>query len=283
MKILKLGGLFLIVAAVVVGALFLIGDGLTLIDPPVQNLTLEETKKDFEKNWDAAGDWDAAIFSRHCRDVETLSAKYDVKEIKDFNVLEANDIVCRKIFEHWKKSDCKLTDIDRYVAAAKAITDYDSRMNSDDGIVKLRRVNGVYRKAHALSHKSMALTPKFNGSSWNDFKSHEEGMKKQRNDIRGNTDYKEYLSNISSIKDGLNSMDSRLSTAKREFYQKLHGQIKSHFGKTLPENRTREQLNRLKAVHGRYSKEAPTGSPSLYDFVSAYERDVTNNEAKKTS
>lgn len=278
MKILKLACVFLIVVAAVVGIMWLTGVTGGGGQTSMPNEILNEYKQDFRKGWSDAGDWDKDLFVRYCKDVETLSKSYDVTELKDFNVNEANDIVYKKIFAKWNSASCAKADVDVYVKAADIITAYDVKMNKNEGIEKLRRVNEVYRNADNLATMNVSLTPQFTGSSWNDFNAYATGIMNRKNSILGSNDYKDYLSNINYIKTGLNSIEPKISAARTTFYNSLETSICRHYGDISPRSRDRRLLETLKTVRTKYENESSRESAKIKNLCSRFEEDVTYNE-----
>lgn len=281
MKIIKLIGIFIIVAGVIVGILFLsgIGGGNKPL-PQMDSEILADYKQDFKKNWDDIQDWDYKTFKRHCDDIRTLKSKYDVSELDDYNLNEALEIVNKKIFDLWSSSGCKKSEVDKYITAVDTIVRYDSRMAENTGIKKIRRVNSSYETARSLALKSFVLSPKFNGSTWQNFNTYADEQKAMKQNILDNSDYKEYLSNISEIKNGLNSLDSKLGTARSNFYSNLEGLIYDYFNKIKSEYRTRSQLDNLKKVTTRFNSENSSNSTKLAMLISTLSSDVQENEQK---
>lgn len=282
MKILKLVGLFVIIAGVIIGILFIKppGDEGSSNNGP-NDMSLTEYKADFAKDWDEKHDWDEKIFRRHCREIKTLAKDYDVTELNDYNISEASDIVNEKIFSLWKSANCKKVDVDRYRAAVDTIVHYDAKMANNIGVKKIKEVYGVYADAYNFVIKPLSLSPGFNGTGWNNFKNYAEQQRAHKNRILANPSYKNHLSNITQIKDGLGNLDSRLSQAQRSFYIALENQIYAHYNRIPSSARDRSKLNQLSGVVSKYYAENPGGSARLRNLQNRFRKDVEENENRE--
>lgn len=281
MKILKLVGLFVIVAGVIIGLLFLSGKGSKGLSNNRPNDTLlREYKAEFAKDWDEKQDWDVNIFRRHCMDIKTLAKDYDVTELNDYNISEANDIVYEKIFALWKSPNCKKEDVDRYRAAVDTIVHYDPKMANNTGIKKIKEVYAVYEDAYDFVKDPLIISPFFDGKIWNDFNSFADRQRTHKDRILNDTAYKSYLNNITQLKDELETLDSRLSEVKRSFYSLLENQIRNYYNNIPSARRDREQLNELSRVVSKYYLENSSASLSLKNLQTQFRKDVEENEKR---
>lgn len=104
-------------------------------------------------------------------------------------------------------------------------------------------------------------------------------MSDKRTSMLGNSNYKEYLSNIIDIKNGLNAIPDKLSNGRTRFYNELASAIISYYSQTTSSERIRSELNDLRNAISKYEGEYSSNS-RLSSFARDYANDVYNNENK---
>ena len=247
-----------------------------LPDPPDE--TLKEMRTQIEQDWEQANDWDDAVFEKHCDKLNQMRNDYSVGTLVNMNTRLAVETVYKKLMDgEWKSESCREKVVDKYINAIGVIIKADANAKDNNNVKKLYQVNDVYKKALSVSRIEIGLSPKFNGSSWNSFSEYSKNIKDRKNSINSNTIYKEHLSNIREIKNGLANIDSRLSEARIAFYKSLANAIISHYSRISSSERNNSQLKTLRIVRDRYNNEYST-SNKLNNFVSAFYSDVRNNE-----
>lgn len=279
MKIVKLLLVFVIVLGGVVGAFYLIGGGTSsgLEELPVD--TYQMYRSQFENDWKNKGDWSDSLFSAHCDMVRQLAHEHNVTPLKDLNTTTAVEVVNDKIFKEWESVSCRKTIVENYVAALGKIQIEDENAKSNPIVQKINAVNDTYKKAYVLAHKSVGLSPNYDGSSWNSFANYSNSMLSEKSSILDNANYKQYLANIKEIKEGLNAIPSKLDNARTHFYNELANEIINHYRNIEKASRTRSELNELRSARNKYNNEAPSSNNNLNNFCNLFADDVDQNES----
>lgn len=277
MKAFKLVLTFVIILAGVLGAFYLFNNNGSVKLPPPPDTTYKTFRDQFEKNWEQAGDWDEKLFMNHCDLVQQLSKDYEVATLNDLNTKTATEVVYEKIFEEWKSASCTKSVVEKYNNAIKVIESNDNNAKTDPNVQKIKSVYGTYISAYSLAHQSIGLTPHFNGSNWNSYSNYSSTMKGKMSAMLGSSNYKEYLSNIEDIKNGLNAIPDKLSNGRSRFYGELANRIINYYSRTAPSARTRPELKSLRNAISKYEEEYSSNG-RLSSFARNYANDVYNNE-----
>ena len=283
MKIIKLLLVFVIILGGVVGAFYLIGGGGgTGLEEPSDD-TYQTYRTQFENDWKDKGDWSDSLFNAHCDMVRQLSLDYNVAPLKDLNTNTAVEVVYEKIFWQWTSEYCKKATIENYIRALGKIQAEDENAKANPNVQKINSVNGTYKKAYALAHKGIGLTPGFDGTSWRSFSSYRNSMLSEKNSMQNDANYKQYLSNIKDIKDALNAIPSKLDNARTRFYNDLASDIVNHYRNIEQSSRTRSQLIELRDARNKFNNEAPSSNNYLNNFCNSFADDVDRNESNENN
>lgn len=283
MKAIKLIITFVVLLALVVLAFYIVPrkvDPPVLLDPPDE--TLKEMRTLIERDWEQANDWDEKVFAKHCDKLNKMKNDYSVGTLVDMNTRLAVETVYKKLMDgEWNSESCREKVVDKYVNALGVIIKADANAKDNNNVKKLYQVNDVYKKALSVSSIRIGLSPGFDGSSWRSFSAYSNSIKAKKASIESNAIYKEHLSNIREIKNGLANIDGRLSEARIAFYKSLANAITSYYSRIPPSERNDSQLRTLRNVRDRYNNE--NNNYNLNYFVSAFYSDVRNNEKKKNN
>ena len=281
MKALKLIILFLVMLACVIGGFYIFTGGTEVEDlPPIDENTFAEYSQEFENEWKGVDDWDEETYKRHHETINQLSTDFSVEELRTFDRRLATEIISQKLFAEWGKADCDKKVIDKYINAVKTIcqTEGDAAKNDPD-IKLINEVNTTYRSALELAGKKIGLTPTFNGSSWNSYTDYKNKIQKQKSTIVGNSNYKEYLQNITAISDRFKKIDGELNDGRKRFYQSLADKIYNYYNKISVQKRTNSQLIQLRKSRDKYEKEYGSNS-KINTLAKKFAADVSDNEAR---
>lgn len=283
MKAIKLIITFVVLLALVVLAFYIVPrkvDPPVLLDPPDE--TLKEMRTQIERDWEQANDWDEKVFAKHCDKLNKMKKDYSVGTLVDMNTRLAVETVYKMLMDgEWNSESCREKVVDKYVNALGVIIKADANAKDNNNVKKLYQVNDVYKKALSVSSIRIGLSPGFDGSSWRSFSAYSNSIKAKKASIESNAIYKEHLSNIREIKNGLANIDGRLSEARIAFYKSLANAITSYYSRIPPSERNDSQLRTLRNVRDRYNNEY--NNYNLNYFVSAFYSDVRNNEKKKNN
>lgn len=282
MKAVKLLITFVVLLALVVLAFIIVPKSTVshdLPDPPDE--TLKEVRTQIEQDWEQANDWDDKVFEKHCDKLNQMRNDYSVGTLVDMNTRLAVETVYKKLMDgEWKSVSCREEVVDKYVNALGVIIKADANAKDNNNVKMLYQVNDVYKKALSVSRIRIGLSPGFDGSSWRSFSAYSNSIKAKKASIESNAIYKEHLSNIREIKNGLANIDGRLSEARIAFYKSLAKAITSYYSRIPSLERNNSQLRTLRNVRDRYNNEY-SNNYNLNYFVSAFYSDVRNNENKQ--
>lgn len=280
MKAIKLLIIFAIILCGVVGAFYLFTNtgGGTL--PPPPDTTYQTFREQFEKDWEQAGDWDEKLFMSHCDLVQQLSTQYETATLNDLNTKTATEVVYKKIFDEWNSSSCAKNVVEKYINAIKVIESKDNNAKTDPNVQKIKDVYATYTSAYGLAHQNIGLTPHFDGIGWNKYSDYSSSMTDKKNSMLGSANYKEHLSNIVDIKNGINAIPEKLTHGRTRFYNALSESIIRYYSQTISSERTRTELNALRNAKTKYENEYSSNS-HLSSFTRDYANDVDYNENNK--
>ncbi len=281
MKAIKIILLFIVVLGGIMGAFFLSGKGHDddIELSPVADSTFDYYRQKFIKDWEDYGDWNDSLFMNHCYTVKQMRTGHDVSVLKDLNRRTATEMVSKKIFEQWASADCDKAQIDRYHRALSTIEREDEGAKNDSVVQKIRNVYKTYLSARNVAHRSIGLNPNFDGTRWNSFTDYSTNIIESRDGILRDRNYRAYLSNITELKNGLNSISVKLADAKKQFYRILADELITHYSQTLKENWDRTRLNELRNHKSRFESEY-SSNKDLSGFASQYAAQVAVNELR---
>jgi len=277
MKAVKLVFTFFLILSGVIGAFYFFTNrgGCTL--PPPPDTTYETFRKQLEKDWEQAGDWNEQLFMSHCDLVQQLSSQYETATLNDLNTKTATEVVFKKIFDEWNSPSCAKSVVEKYNNAIKVIESKDDNAKTDPNVKKIKKVYATYISAYSLAHQSIGLSPHFDGSNWNSYSNYSSTMRGKMSSMLENSNYKEYLSNIVDIKNGLNAIPDKLSNGRSRFYGELANRIINYYSQTTSSERIRSELNDLRNAISKYEGEYSSNS-RLSSFARDYANDVYSNE-----
>lgn len=280
MKTIKLILVFIVVMAIVVGAFLLASSGNSGSGKGYSMDDVSATyAKEFEDKWKEANDWDYDLFMQNHSTINILSKDHSVEALRDLNTLHATMLVHDKLIAEWKKSSCSDAKVSRYMQAIDTITKYDRKAASDNNIKELRRINSVYRRALTLARSNIGLQPQFSPpDQWNSFEKYKERVMAERSSILGNSDYREYLQNITHLHSSLNAIEGKMTTARKQFYDHLADRIKSYYN-SCP--RTNANLISFGNARNKYEKESGNTN-ILRNFALDFRDEVQRSQLNKT-
>lgn len=284
MKALKLIVVFAVLLGGVVGALYLSGDSSDDL-PPLSDSTLPRYSDKMRQDWEEAGDWDEGLFNRNCELIAQLSKDYETTTLSNLNTNLAVEHIYDHLLELWASPSCQKSAVDAYIHAVSVIEGKDPGAARNPNVEQIKEVYAVYKQAWNLAHRAIGLSPDFDGRRWNSYDSYSSRMMSQRDAMLANVTYKSHLSRIEDIADGLANYPANLDYGRRRFYAKLAGEIKEHFGQTPPAERTKDQLQELRAVYADYSSQWQSLSDDngMGGFLVEFNNDVMQNEVRNGS
>ncbi len=287
MKSLKLILTFLGVLAVAVGILFLANIEIgkkTKVFVPQSEIKLATA--DIEGTWEDVSGWDSRVFADNCALVKQMAKAYPddataIANLSDRNCNLALERIQPAMINQWAKADCDRSMIKKFKAALDTVVAADRHFSQVAVVKDLTAIHGVYERAVRRAEAVVACGVKFNGETgtWNSFEAYARSVRGDRDAILHNQHYTQYLSNITAIKTGLNSIDSRLSTARTNFYSGLCSSILNFYRQIPQTERTMEQLTVLRNAKSHFLSEYQGGGyeRSLSELDKQFTKDVRNN------
>lgn len=278
MKILKLILTFCILLGAIVGVFFIIDDsGSEPFSQPGSD-EYEKYRQRIINEWEQAGDWDEQLFREHCELINQLAGKFsNTDPLKELETNVVAELIKNKLFEAWASATCKKSTVDKYMKAVEAIKKQDPSAKDNSYVAEIASVYSVYSKAYNIAYGSVSLEPTYNGRTWNSFIEFQNGKIASRDAILRDATYQQYLSNITDLKNNLNNLSSKLSSAKVTFYEKLEKEILRYYMAISASSRTKEQLEALRDSRRNYEAEYKV-SLSIDLCARKFNQDVKTNE-----
>lgn len=255
MKILKLIGFFVIVAALFVGVSFIKGseEGSENVPQGADSIFTKLNEK-IELEWIGVNTWNQKLFDTQLYRVEN-NKDYIRKAQSDLLIDAIGAHACAKIWDAMKaelsKSDCKKSEIKKLVAGKKYVVSKSQFASSNANIKSVDSCYTSYKTIREFATKKFKKDPEFNDASWQNYSDYKAGQRKLKEKYLKDPYYK-YLKNIDEIKNGLNEIDNKLSSAEKEYYANLSKKIIEYFD---AQERTEENKDKLSTCMNRFKKE----------------------------
>ena len=278
MKSVKLALIFIAILGGIVG-IFLINNREVDVDRTKRfgDPRLEELRTSIENGWKERTDWDQDFFIDNHKMINVNSRNFSVTTLRNFHTGQAVDIVHKKIFEHWSTAQCNKNNVDVYRNAITVICNTDKDAKSNPMVTEVINVYNVYTKALGLANSNFVPKSGFNGSTWKSYDSYKSEQKQAISSVLQNQHYRSSLANITSIRNGLNSAESRMSTGRTKYYENLANEIIAYYNKR---ERTNENLDKLFEINNTYRSQY-TQSQSLQNFIQNFAGSVYSQSAER--
>ena len=293
MKSLKLILTFVGILAVAIGILWLANiDSGKKTKIFVPKSEIESATADIEGSWEESADWNHQVFADNCDLVKQMAKAYPddaaaIDNLRDRNCNLALERIHPAMINQWANADCDRSVIKKYKAALDTVVKSYPNFEKMAMVKELNEIHKVYERAVRRAEGQVACGASFNGETgtWNSFDAYARGVRGERDAILHHQHYSQYLSNISAIKSGLNSIDDRLATARTNFYSALNSRILTFFRNIAQAERTQDQLATLRSVKSRFLNEYQGGShkSSLDRLDTEFTKDVRANAAAAES
>lgn len=258
MKYVKLILIVAVVAGLIYGALSIMGPstGDTKISGDSPTL-LTDLKKKVDRDWDNADKWDQSVYEKNINDANVYHKDLENIASGNYSTLidYTNEKVCNKLVgfinSEFALSTCAQSkinqmknDLDYFVKNNSSIASSDSRIK--DAYAKIN----LYTQILSFGKKQFGLSSGFdiNSGKWNDFSAYSNNQVKIRDSFKKAPQYSS-LSHISDVKNSLNSVDSKLSSARSQFEANLSRDIRTAYSSV---DRNEENQKSLQEVYNRY-------------------------------
>lgn len=276
-KIFKLILVFVVVLGVIVCAATLpsLFDGDS--GPHIQSgETFSKDIKKIESEWSSLGDWDKELFDKQLMRVNI--SKYSSSQKMQLQSCCANaaiQVVNGKILGEWGKADCQHATIKKYLNAINVICAKNVGAKTNENVKLIRKINGVYDQARELAASNFVPQAKLDKYlSWTSYTDHAKKQKNKVANVRGNSYYRTYMSNIRHLNNGLSeaSVNNRINSGRSVYYANVAKAIVAHF---KSKERTQGNLNTLRACRNQFVSEYGA-STELNNFASQFADEVYN-------
>ena len=291
MKILKLLSVFVVL---VVG-IFLLTQWKTLFggeeeivlsDP----INVNEKCNEIRNAWAKEENWNHDLFTRQLADIKQKHKLKRFESEGDFetvnNTLRESATNCLNtgIFREFHSATCDDALVRKnYDGVSELVSAFS--MDGDSRIKNIKQTKALYDKITAFIKSPHTITAKFNSSenSWTSFDVLSRSVINTAQNYRGNTIYKEHLSNIKRFIDGLSDSHIRSVVNGQEdgFYRSLSSQIINHFnGASL----TEANLARYNNAYDKYSRETTRYSSAIASDLRIFRKryDAEQEKNKKS-
>lgn len=275
MKILKLTGIALGVLLIIVGAFWLsMGSGPSKSADDFEDPAAREMAEQITEEWHAATEWQRATYDNRLniirqRAASGLFSDLDAELLTNHLNNAATNSLKSLMLAELNKADCR----DAVVRDYKRQTDFMTEvMGNDERLALLSQCYNLYVDISRFTAGNFSLSPRFNGTSWTDFSAYRRQQAQRVENYRSNATYKQYLANITALKEGLNAVSGKLTAASGRFYERLYAEIVAHYD-SLPH--TAADRSALHDVYSRFRVAQGNGSLSdrLYTYYLNYEID----------
>lgn len=287
MKALKLILIFTAILGGIVGFFFFSGgdvdNGLEIKDP----IQIKKHSKDIKRAWERNQDWNEATFLKY----HELATQLDNKQLKDLNTTEAIKITEKKIFAQWSSQDCNHDTIQKYIDGINTIKNKDVNAKNNPTVKTIEDVNTIYQEAYKFVNNKgqFKIYPKLQVPdsgyiyTWTAFDTLNvvENIKVKKQKIERDERYRNHLSNINTIKNGLGEIPNKLEESKEQYYDSLATEIRIKFDQISPEERKQEQLDDLSVVVQTHFESEWKEIEDLKNLVDTFFYDVQNNNINR--
>lgn len=228
MKSFKLIFIFVGILALVVGGLYFAAGGGFNINFGSSS-EFEKYKKQMEDEWKGTGDWDEQLYTKWCDTFVHLNSA-EQRTLMDRNTSLGLDYVKDNMMKEWEKSTCQKSVIEKYYKALGVMNSQDERAKTNSDYQTLTSIYNSYIRAYNLAHRNIGLSPSYGGgTNWTSYEAYRSGIEDELNRVKGDTNYRTYLSGISDISSGLNGIQSKLASGETTYYNSLAQKIQSYY------------------------------------------------------
>lgn len=296
MKFLKLLGIFVVLLGVVVGALFLSTDDIevqtedeSLVDQSDQLISKIRNK------WGTATAWDADLFREQEDDItrfrsSKLISESNKRELTHLLHITVIQKVKNRVFEEYGKTDCSYQVVEDNMKGIDIICQRQSDWKANPDVKLLNDCFMTYKTIRSFARSSFSLDTKLEKNSdgthqWRDYKSYMSSMESTAAGHRSNDIYREYLSNISELKDGLASenVKKKLNLGCTDYATKLATKLVEDYPSSA-DDWDASTKNSIDVDFKRFDKEySKKINQSANDQVYQLWKDITNHVAALNS
>ena len=236
MKALKVLLSFILILAVVVGALYLTGamgggDGSKVKDPE----TFNKLSASLDEKWNSV-DWNSELYDDFSIDIQQNERKLGSEGMNTL-IDKLNEKAIPKLhaamISEFAKDDCdnqKIQDYKKYLDKL-----LETGRTDNNNLKEMTGTYNIYQKAIAFCSKSITFDPG-NGTTWVPLKTQKQNYINTRNTIKSDPFYKN-IQNIKRIADFMNNLDAKMNTAARGFAdavaKKIYNKYKNGGGNFL--------------------------------------------------
>lgn len=279
MKYLKLALVFIgVLGGIVIGLNFdsiknIIIQGPDPDSNPIPS-SIEKLQKEIDEGWKQRNDWDEEFFIIKCNDINSYEKYYPthIRPLFDANTRLAVERVDNNIFAQWRLSSCNHNIILKYITAIGIICKYDNTAKNNSRIQSINNVNETYKAALVLAGKDFKkISILNNGVTWTSYNDYVNRIKNNVTNMLNNANYRNYLSNITAISQGLNSYRNRMHS-RASYYTQLESEIVNYYKRIAPSSRNEALYEQLRMVYfDKFNNESGINSFAIENLLAEYE------------
>ncbi len=218
MKIIKLLLSFILILGIVIGILYLTGSfGDSGTGGGSDPKTFAEQSSLLDDEWQTAS-WDINLYKKgmiRLRQNEEALGEDGMKTLID----KLNEYAIPKLrntmMKEFAKTDCNASTIETLYKSLEELKSTTPGREKHEGIVEMSGTYKIYKEAMRLCSAKIAFNPG-DGTNWTPLANQKKAYLDKRASIKSDPYYK-FIQNITDIKNGLNTLDSRLNAAATNF------------------------------------------------------------------
>ncbi|MCR4919396.1 MAG: hypothetical protein K5928_06245 [Prevotella sp.] len=261
MKTVKLAGIFIVMAAVIFGAVLWMNGGSNKSDTFVDEDLVDVAEKcdEIRSAWNEVSGWDKDVYTDMREDVAQDSALslYSMdgyQTVRSTLREEAVNKVCDALAQQLKADKFSHQAVEQEYQGV----DYLKRAENiaqDARIKRAEQLHQLYVNIRQFVGSNHAITPRFDAAkaSWNAFAASAQAVLGRAKQLRENPLFGE-MNTIPGFKDGLDEakLKPQVMNQRNGFYRSLSQQIVKHFAQA---EHTQENLSLFQQAYDKYKSE----------------------------
>lgn len=197
---------------------------------------VDQLNAKISNDWKGLTAWDNGTYRRHMTMIAQCHNSGQIdddarKSLYDRINKEAYTTAAKAMDRQFDLTACDETVLNDNFDGLMVIASKEPGIEKIPDVEKVERLYSLYRRVKNFNNRSFILTPVFNGNmqTWTpSFPAFAANMRRVRDEILSNSDFRSRLSHISEMKK-IHQTDSRLNEARYKYYNDLYSQIESYY------------------------------------------------------
>ena len=274
MKILKLLGIFLVIAAVIFGAVLWMNGGSHRTDAfvDVDQVDVTEKCEEIRAEWNDLAVWDKATYEAQREDIAqdsafSLYSQDGYQTVRSTLREAAVNKVCDALAASLKADKFSDQTVQEQYQGVRFLIKAEN-VETDARVKRAEQLYRLYTDIKSFVSSRHTLSPGYvpEKGQWNNFSAQQQNVLRRAQQLRDNTLFAE-MRTVPGFQDGLSEAKLKplLAAQRPQFYRTLSQQILNHFAQAEP---TQETMELFAATYDRYKGEEL--SIGVGDLASAY-------------